>query len=82
MTDWIGDQMAGVGPEATRVFGRNAQIAAIGGQRGERPKSTLTGLQSWLCERARKARKRSSGEDAPGASVCFVIKFVLSQVQQ
>jgi hypothetical protein len=24
MPDWIGDQMAGVGPEATRVFGRNA----------------------------------------------------------
>jgi hypothetical protein len=22
MPDWIGDQMAGVGPEATRVFGR------------------------------------------------------------
>jgi hypothetical protein len=26
MPDWVGDQMAGVGPEATRVFGRNAQI--------------------------------------------------------
>src|ERR1700689_2080738 len=26
MPDWIGDQIAGVGPEATRVFGRNAQI--------------------------------------------------------
>ena len=29
MPDWIGDQTAGVEPEATRVFGRNAQIAAI-----------------------------------------------------
>ena len=29
MPDWIGDQMAGVRPEATRVFGRNAQIAVI-----------------------------------------------------
>jgi hypothetical protein len=29
MPDWIGDQMAGFGPEATRVFGRNAQIPAI-----------------------------------------------------
>src|ERR1700733_7054684 len=29
MPDWIGDQMAGVGPEAMRVFGRNAQTAAI-----------------------------------------------------
>jgi hypothetical protein len=28
MPDWIGDQMAGAGPEATRVLGRNAQIAA------------------------------------------------------
>ena len=27
MPDWIGEQMAEVGPEATRVFGRNAQIA-------------------------------------------------------
>ena len=26
MPDWIGDQMAGVGPEATRVFGRNATL--------------------------------------------------------
>ena len=33
MTDWIGDQMAGVGPEATRVFGRNAQIPAMSGRR-------------------------------------------------
>ena len=41
MTDWIGDQMAGVGPEATRVFGRNAQIAAIPRRRCERVKSTL-----------------------------------------
>jgi hypothetical protein len=31
MPDWIGDQMAGVGPEATRVFDRNAQIAVIAG---------------------------------------------------
>jgi hypothetical protein len=29
MPDWTSDQMAGVRPEATRVFGRNAQIAAI-----------------------------------------------------
>jgi hypothetical protein len=29
MPDWIGDQMTGAGPEATRVFARNAQIAAI-----------------------------------------------------
>jgi hypothetical protein len=29
MPDWIGDQIAGVGPEATRVFGRNAQIPVI-----------------------------------------------------
>ena len=29
MPDWIGDQMAGVGPEATRVFGRNAQIPVV-----------------------------------------------------
>ena len=29
----IGDRMAGVGPEATRVFGRNAQIAAIPSRR-------------------------------------------------
>jgi hypothetical protein len=29
MPDWIGDQMAGVELEATRAFGRNAQIAAI-----------------------------------------------------
>ena len=29
MPDWIGDQMAEVGPEATRVFGRNAQRADI-----------------------------------------------------
>ena len=29
MPDWIGDQLAGVGPEATQVFGRNAQTAAI-----------------------------------------------------
>ena len=27
--DWTGDQMAGVGPEATRAFGRNAQRAVI-----------------------------------------------------
>ena len=26
MPDWIGDQLAGVSPEATRVFGRYAQI--------------------------------------------------------
>jgi hypothetical protein len=29
MPDRIGDQMAGVRPEATRVFGRNAQIPVI-----------------------------------------------------
>jgi hypothetical protein len=29
MPDWIGNQMAGVRPEATRVFGRNAQTAVI-----------------------------------------------------
>jgi hypothetical protein len=29
MPDWIGDQMAGVGPEAMRVFGRNPQIVVI-----------------------------------------------------
>jgi hypothetical protein len=29
MPDWIGDQMAGVGPEAMRVLGRNAQEAVI-----------------------------------------------------
>jgi hypothetical protein len=29
LPDWIGDQIAGIGPEATRVFGRNAQIAAV-----------------------------------------------------
>jgi hypothetical protein len=28
MPDWIDDQMARAGPEATLVFGRNAQIAA------------------------------------------------------
>ena len=33
--------MAGIGPEATRVFGRNAQIAAIPGRLGERVKSAL-----------------------------------------
>ena len=26
MPNWIGDQMAGVGPEATPIFGRNARI--------------------------------------------------------
>jgi hypothetical protein len=35
LPDWIGDQIAGIGPEATRVFGRNAQIAAIQRTRGE-----------------------------------------------
>jgi hypothetical protein len=40
MPDWIGDQMAGVGPEATRVFGRNAQTPAIRRWIGERIKST------------------------------------------
>jgi hypothetical protein len=40
MPDWIGDQMAGVGPEATRVFGRNAQTAVIPGWGGELVKST------------------------------------------
>jgi hypothetical protein len=29
MPDWIGDPMAGVGPEATQVFGRNAHTAVI-----------------------------------------------------
>jgi hypothetical protein len=33
MPDWIGDQRAGVGPEATWVFGRNAQIAVVSGRR-------------------------------------------------
>ena len=36
-----GDEMAGIGPEATRVFGRNAQIAAIPGRLGERVKSAV-----------------------------------------
>jgi hypothetical protein len=40
MPDSIGDQMAGVGPEATRVFGRNAQ-ADIPRRMVERVKSTL-----------------------------------------
>jgi hypothetical protein len=31
MPDWIGDRWAGVGPEATRVFGRNAQIPVVRG---------------------------------------------------
>jgi hypothetical protein len=62
--------------------GRNDANSSHSGGRWQWLKSTLTGLQSWLCERAREARKRSSGEDAPGASVCFVIKFVLSQIQQ
>jgi hypothetical protein len=44
MPDWIGDQMAGVGPEATRVFGRNAQIAAILGRPGEPVKFDPKGL--------------------------------------
>jgi len=33
--NWTSGQMAGVRPEATRVFGRNAQIAAIRGRRGD-----------------------------------------------
>jgi SAM domain (Sterile alpha motif)/Adenylate and Guanylate cyclase catalytic domain len=36
MPDWIGDQLAGVGTEATRVLGRNAQIAVARRARGER----------------------------------------------
>ena len=40
MPEWIGDQMAGVGPEATRVFDRNAQIPAIRRPLRERAKST------------------------------------------
>jgi hypothetical protein len=30
MPDWIGERTVGVRPEATLVFGRNAQIAAFG----------------------------------------------------
>jgi hypothetical protein len=44
MPDWIGDQMAGVGPEATRVFDRNAQIAVIPRPRNWRVKSTFNHL--------------------------------------
>ena len=29
MPDWIGDQMAGVGPKRRGVFGRSAQVAVI-----------------------------------------------------
>jgi hypothetical protein len=43
MPDWIGDQMPGVRPEATRVFGRNAQIAAIRLGARYRTESTQTG---------------------------------------
>jgi hypothetical protein len=34
--------MAGVGPEATPIFGRNAQIAAVRGWSGEWVKSALS----------------------------------------
>jgi hypothetical protein len=47
MPDWIGDQMAGVGPEAMRVFGRNAQIAAIP-RRGELGNRPILLSDSWL----------------------------------
>jgi hypothetical protein len=41
MPDWIGDQMAGVRPEATPVFDRNAQIADVPRRSGKAVKSTL-----------------------------------------
>ena len=40
MPDWIGDQMAGVGPEATRDFGRMRTKSGHLPRRGERTKST------------------------------------------
>jgi hypothetical protein len=39
MPDLTRDQTVGVRPEATRVFGRNAQIAVIAKRCGERVKS-------------------------------------------
>jgi hypothetical protein len=73
MPDWIGDQMAGVGPEATRVFGRNAQEA--GGQQGlgervlsnpllpfevapVREESARTGRSGRAGERARSTKRK------------------------
>ena len=35
MPDWIGDRTAGVRPEATRVFGRNARMLFSNGSRRE-----------------------------------------------
>jgi hypothetical protein len=58
MPDWIGDQMAGVRPEATRVFGRNAQTPVIHRRLGERFKSTLSAA---LKDRSYE-RKRSSAD--------------------
>ena len=40
MRYWIGGETAGVRPEATRVFGRNAQTAAIAEGRAEWVKPT------------------------------------------
>ena len=56
MPDWIDDQMAGAGPEATLVFGRNAQIAAIAEGRAEWVKPTLSGSSQWPSS-DRKGRK-------------------------
>ena len=70
MRHWIGDQMAGVGPEATRVFGRNAQIAVIrrrlgdGLQRVERDRPLLAahwhGAEPRGCHAGREGDDRSS----------------------
>jgi hypothetical protein len=71
MPDWIGDQMAGVRPEVTRVFGWNAQIAVIAKQCGERVKSTLCCPLDRPNERAESARKRTESErdGCPGSTV-------------
>jgi hypothetical protein len=50
--------MAGVGPEATPIFGRNAQIAAIPRGLGERMKSIRRAFRVDL----------GTGRNAPGAA--------------
>jgi hypothetical protein len=71
MPDWIGDQMAGVGPEATRVFGRNVQTPVVHGRLGERVKSTRTACCpcSGYGSNAPESGPRRQGSHVPRATV-------------
>jgi hypothetical protein len=63
MPDWIGDQMAGVGPEATRGLRpecANSGRSQTSGRTGQL--DPRAALQHRPCEQAGCARKRSSAE--------------------